>query len=224
MNKILIALSVAALVPFVDTYAQTGNEDWARHGTYSEANSQVVTKPKAVFLGDSITEGWANKDKEFFSDNNFIGRGISGQTSSQILCRMQEDVVSLHPKYVVILCGINDIAWNDGYAYTLETVAGNIKSMCEIAKANKIRPVLCSLLPSYKILWRTEVPDVEKKIAELNAILKDYAKANGIRYADYYTLLADGNNRIRSEYSNDTVHPLIEGYKVMEEYILKFLK
>lgn len=184
----------------------------------------MTVKPKAVLLGDSITEGWARQDPDFFTKNNFLGRGISGQTTSQILVRMRPDVVNLHPKYVVILCGINDIALNDGHAVDVEAAVGSIKSMCDIARANKIKPILCSLLPSYKFHWRPSVTDCYEKVLQFNELLKSYAKEQHLKYVDYFTLLSGEDGKIRPEYSKDTVHPTLEGFKAMEGYLLEFLK
>lgn len=217
-----ILFSIAVIFAALPLSAQ--NADWARFGTYAEANSSVTVKPKAVLLGDSITEGWARQDPDFFTKNNFLGRGISGQTTSQILVRMRPDVVNLHPKYVVILCGINDIALNDGHAVDVEAAVGSIKSMCGIARANKIKPILCSLLPSYKFHWRPSVTDCYEKVLQFNELLKSYAKEQHLKYVDYFTLLSGEDGKIRPEYSKDTVHPTLEGFKAMEGYLLEFLK
>lgn len=217
-----ILFSIAVIFAALPLSAQ--NADWARFGTYAEANSSVTVKPKAVLLGDSITEGWARQDPDFFTKNNFLGRGISGQTTSQILVRMGPDVVNLHPKYVVILCGINDIALNDGHAVDVEAAVGSIKSMCDIARANKIKPILCSLLPSYKFHWRPSVTDCYEKVLQFNELLKSYAKEQHLKYVDYFTLLSGEDGKIRPEYSKDTVHPTLEGFKAMEGYLLEFLK
>ena len=217
-----ILFSIAVIFAALPLSAQ--NADWARFGTYAEANSSVTVKPKAVLLGDSITEGWPRQDPDFFTKNNFLGRGISGQTTSQILVRMRPDVVNLHPKYVVILCGINDIALNDGHAVDVEAAVGSIKSMCDIARANKIKPILCSLLPSYKFHWRPSVTDCYEKVLQFNELLKSYAKEQHLKYVDYFTLLSGEDGKIPPEYSKDTVHPTLEGFKAMEGYLLEFLK
>ena len=221
-TKSLCCLAALTLLLTIPAHAQ--NEDWARTTTYAKSNSEITSSPKAVLLGDSITEGWAKADPDFFTQNNFIGRGISGQTTSQILVRMRTDVVELHPKYVVILAGINDIAHNAGHAVDVQTAVGSVKSMCDIAKANGIRPIVCSLLCSYYIPWRTDVPDCYEKVLEFNSLLKEYAKKNRIPYVDYFTLMADENGHIRPEYSRDNVHPVLEGFKVMEEYLLRFIR
>lgn len=217
-----IILSFVLLLAVSPLFAQKA--DWAWFGKYSEANANLTEKPKAVLLGDSITEGWVGADPDFFTANNFVGRGISGQTTSQILVRMREDVVRLEPKYVVILCGINDIALNPGHAVSIETAVGSIESMCEIARANGIKPVVCSLLGSYNIRWKPEVKDSFEQVVRFNELLKTYAKEKHIKYVDYFTLMSDGTGRIRPEYSEDTVHPNLDGFKVMEDYLLGFLK
>lgn len=218
-------LFVAALL-LVAPLALTAQEntDWANTSKYVQANAKVTVRPRAVLFGDSITEGWAKKDPDFFTANNYLGRGISGQTTSQILVRMQQDVVSLRPKYVVILCGINDIAQNPGHAVNIEAAIASIKSMCDIAKDHKIKPVLCTLLPSYKIRWRKYLGNVLGQVQEFNRQLKDYARSNHIKLVDYYAAFADDKGRMPEKYSSDTVHPNLDGYKLMEECILPVLK
>ena len=124
----------------IGLFAQT--KDWAQFERYESKNDSIITPPAVVFMGNSITDCWADTVPAFFTDNNFVGRGISGQVSSQMLVRFQEDVINLHPKVVVICCGTNDIAQNNGYI-SLEHILQNIKSMCELARANKIKPVVC---------------------------------------------------------------------------------
>ncbi|MBE6240364.1 MAG: acylhydrolase [Bacteroidales bacterium] len=196
-------------------------QDWAKFGRYEKSNSEVTQKPKAVFMGDSITDGWATKDPDFFSDNNFIGRGISGQTTSHMLVRFQRDVVDLAPKYVLILAGTNDIAKNNG-DITLANVLGNIKSMCEIAKANKIKPVICSVLPADRFGWRPGVKPAEE-IVKLNKMLKEYADSQKIMYIDYYSVLADENGGLPAKHASDGVHPNLSCYKIMEQIVLDTL-
>lgn len=196
-------------------------QDWANFGRYEKRNSEVTQKPKAVFMGDSITDGWATKDPDFFSDNNFIGRGISGQTTSHMLVRFQRDVVDLAPKYVLILAGTNDIAKNNG-DITLANVLGNIKSMCEIAKANKIKPVICSVLPADRFGWRPGVKPAEE-IVKLNKMLKEYADSQKIMYIDYYSVLADENGGLPAKHASDGVHPNLSCYKIMEQIVLDTL-
>jgi len=197
-------------------------KDWANFGRYANANAEVTVRPKAVFMGDSITEGWYRLDSGFFDGNNFAGRGISGQTSSEMLVRFRRDVIDLHPKYAVILAGTNDIAQNNGHIL-IENVFGNIVSMCELAKANKIRPVLCSVLPSKRFGWRPELQPA-RDIMELNGMLREYAETNRIPFIDYHSVLKDGDNGLPETYAADGVHPNIDGYKIMEEMVLKVLK
>ena len=174
-------------------------------------------------MGDSITEGWFRLDPDFFTSNNFLGRGISGQTSSEMLVRFRRDVLDFHPKYVVILAGTNDAAENNG-KITPENTLGNIISMCELAKLHKIKPILCSALPAGQFRWRKEITDAPDRVRTLNALLKDYAKKNRIVYLDYYPLMDDGNGSLPEALSKDTVHPTLEGYKIMEEAVLKVLR
>ena len=142
-------------------------QDFANYARYEKDNVKVKsqnTVPNAVFMGDSITEGWVNNDPKFFTDNNFVGRGISGQTTSQMLLRFREDVINLQPKKVVILAGTNDIAENNG-PISLNKIFGNIVSMVELAKANKIKVVICSVLPAYDFPSRKGIEPANKVIA-----------------------------------------------------------
>ena len=198
-----------------------GTNDWANFGRYAEANKTVKQPVKAVFMGNSITEGWVGADPDFFTNNNYVGRGISGQVSSQMLVRFQSDVINLKPKAVVILAGTNDIALNNGNI-SIEHIFENIVSMAELAKQNKIKVVLCSVLPAHHFPWRPEVEPI-KLINELNEKIKNYAKENKIPYADYYTAMVDEKKGLNSQYQRDEVHPNLEGYKMMEQVIQKVL-
>lgn len=220
MKKLTTILFTAFFAAFT-LAGQT--KDWARTDRYASANASLTTAPRAVFMGDSITDNWGNRtDPDFFTNHNFAGRGISGQTSCEMLVRFRTDVIDLHPKYVVILAGTNDVAQNIG-PVDLEVVLGNIKSMCELAKANKIKPVICSVLPASQFGWRKELKPAED-IARLNEMLKDYASGARIQYVDYYSALVDHNGGLPEKYAKDGVHPTLEGYKVMEEIILKYIK
>lgn len=197
-------------------------QDWANFGRYEAANKTVKTPSKVVFMGNSITEGWWNNDSLFFKTNGYIGRGISGQTTSQMLVRFRADVINLKPKAVVILAGTNDIAQNTGYI-SLENVMGNIISMVELAKANRINVILCSVLPAYDFSWRKGL-EPAGKIVELNKMIKAYADRNKLTYVDYHSALKDERNGLPEKYSNDGVHPTLEGYKIMEKIIAPALK
>jgi lysophospholipase L1-like esterase len=189
---------------------------------YSEANSLLPAATKnekrVVFIGNSITQGWAEQRTEFFSANNYIGRGISGQTSPQLLSRFRQDVINLKPVAVVINIGTNDIAENTG-VYDEEFTLGNIKSMAELAKANGIKVILSSVTPVGQYPWRKDIQDVPQKIQSLNAKIKAYAKANKFAYADYYSVMHDENHAMISSYGGDGVHPNAQGYAVMETVI-----
>ncbi len=226
---LLITLLMA--LPVTSLFAQKPDkDDWPNLKRYREANSQLPElgkrEKRVVFMGNSITDNWAKFHPEFFNENGFVGRGISGQTTPQMLIRFRQDVVNNNPAAVVILAGTNDIAGNTGYS-SLEMIMDNLKGMCEIAKANKIKPILCSVLPAYQYSWKKSVKPNEL-IPQLNAMIKEYAQKNKITYVDFFTPLVDntpGNeNGLPLKYSKDGVHPNMEGYKIMEEIILKVLK
>lgn len=216
-----IRIFIAAIAILLPVLSQA--QDWAKFDRYAEQNAQITVKPKVVFMGDSITEGWAKEDPDFFTGNNFIGRGISGQTTSHMLVRFRRDVIDLNPKYVVILAGTNDIAKNNG-DITLENVMGNIISMCELAKANKIKPILCTVLPSTGFYWRPEVKEPASDIIRLNEMIKEYAEAERIPLVDFHTPLKDENGGLPKVHAADGVHPNLQCYKIMEEIVLEFVK
>ena len=170
-----------------------------------------------MFFGDSITEGWKTIHPEFFIGKSYINRGINGQTTSQMLLRFRPDVIELKPKIVVILAGGNDIAGNTGPT-TPETILGNLISMCELAKANNIEVVLCSILPANDFPWKRGMEPADK-IEALNEMILKYAKANDIAYVDYYSAMVDEQKGLKSIYSEDGVHPNKEGYLVMESIV-----
>jgi lysophospholipase L1-like esterase len=151
-----------------------------------------------------------------------VGRGIGGQVTSQMLVRFRADVINLKPKAVVILAGTNDIAQNNGFI-KVEHIFENIVSMTELAKANKMKVVICSVLPATVYSWRKEIDPIQP-ISELNSKLKEYAIKNKIAYADYFSVMVDERQGLKKEYQNDEVHPNKAGYVVMEEVIQKVLK
>ena len=211
-----------ALLAVLAVEAQTPTKDWARFNRYEEANKQLTTAPDVVFMGNSITANWAKFRPEFFADNNFAGRGISGQTSSQMLVRFRADVIDLHPKKVVILAGTNDIALNNG-PITLPHILDNIASMCELAAYNNIEVVLCSVLPCKAYKWRPEVAPAPI-IKELNALIAAYAAEKGYPYVDYHSAMTDEEGGLPVELSPDGCHPNVEGYLIMERLLLDVLK
>ena len=216
MKRILLSLLFVAIAATL-----LAQSDWAQHDRYAAKNDSITTRPKAVLMGNSITDAWAKKRPEFFAANNFVGRGISGQVTSQMLCRFQADVIALRPKMVIIMAGTNDIARNNGYI-THEHILQNLQSMCELAKHHHIRPILCSVLPAAGFRWRPELTPAED-IKRLNQMIKAYAKANKIKYIDYYSALVDERGGLPEEYAADGVHPNNDCYQIMEQILLKNL-
>ena len=203
-------------------------DDWANLSKYDESNKKLmneIDENRVVFMGNSITEGWSNFDPDFFIKNPYINRGISGQTTPQMLIRFKPDVVNLKPKSVVILAGINDIAENTG-PIKIENIAENIFSMTEIALANNIEVFICSVLPAKAFPWSPSIKNVAKKVIKLNSILEKYCLDNNIQYVDYHSEMDDGNGGLKVPQhttENDLVHPNKDGYKVMEEVVSIFL-
>lgn len=199
------------------------NTDWPNLAKYKDDNIKIglpkSDENRIVFMGNSITEAWGRVNPDFFEGKSYINRGISGQTTPQMLVRFRADVVNLKPKVVVILAGTNDIAENTGPS-TLEMIENNIASMVEIAKANKIKVVLCSVLPAYDYPWKPGLNPSEK-IVNLNKWIKDHATKNGISYVDYFTPMADERNGLKKEFSEDGVHPNQKGYVVMTPLVEK---
>ena len=193
---------------------------------YAAANAELPAAegPRVVLYGDSITDGWASQRPEFFASTGFIGRGISGEETAQMLLRFRADVIDIGASTMVLLAGINDIAENLGDEYNEDATFSNIQSMVELCWMNGIRPVLCSLLPSYRFFWRPEAKDPLRKLESLNARIKEYCERHGITYVDYHAaLVGPDGHRIRTEFAEDTVHPNVAGYEIMEDLLLKAL-
>ncbi len=189
--------------------------DWPWLARYRDDNAKLIasgTKVDTVFLGDSITEGWARTDPEFFSKGN-VGRGISAQTTPQLLVRMHADVISLKPRVVHIMAGTNDIAHNTG-SMTAQDSQNNLMAMCEIALAHKLRIVLGAVPPASKYWWQPETKPKPQALA-MNRWLSDYARQIGARYADYAAVLTDASGAVKPELAKDEVHPTPEGYAAM---------
>jgi len=198
--------------------------DWPNLAKYRDADLSLPPaaddETRVVFMGDSITEGWGQHGvpapagrAEFFPGKPYVNRGVSGQTTPQMLVRFRQDVIQLKPRVVVILAGINDIAENTGKT-TLEAIEDNFASMSEIARANGIRVVLCSTMPASDFPWRPGLAPAPK-VKALNAWLKDYAAKNGFVYVDYYSPMANGEGGMKTELSPDGVHPNKAGYEIM---------
>ena len=145
---------------------------------YAEANAALpaVSGPRVVLYGDSITDGWARQRPEFFASTGFVGRGISGEETAQMLLRFRADVINIGASAMVLLGGINDIAQNMGDPYVEDVTYANILSMVDLCWQNGIRPVICGVLPSYNLRWRPEVTDTYEKVLSLNARLKAYPR------------------------------------------------
>ncbi len=212
------------LTPYQKSQLERTYNDWPFLAKFRDANALLPPpssgETRVVFVGDSITEGWGMKATatspgrgEFFPGKPYINRGISGQTTPQMLVRFRQDVVLLKPKVVVLLAGTNDIAENTGKE-TLEEIGNNISSMSEIARANSIRVVLCSVLPASDFSWHKGL-EPAPKIKALNAWMKEYAAKNGFVYVDYYSPMANSEGGLKAELSPDGVHPNKAGYDIM---------
>jgi lysophospholipase L1-like esterase len=193
-------------------------QDWPNLKRFQEDNAKLAApapdEKRVVFMGNSITEGWKNASPEFFNGRPYVNRGISGQTTPQMLIRFHQDVVKLKPRVVVMLCGINDIAGNTGPS-TLEMIEDNIAAMAEIARANKISVVLSSVLPAFDFPWKPGMEPANKVIA-LNEWIKTYAAQHKLVYLDYFTAMKDERNGLSKELAKDGIHPTKAGYAIME--------
>lgn len=212
------------LTPYQKSQLLRTFNDWPFLAKYRDADHSLPPpapgETRVVFMGDSITEGWGMKATatapargEFFPGKPYINRGISGQTTPQMLLRFRQDVIDLKPKVVVILAGTNDIAENTG-KISLEEIGENIVSMSDLARANGIAVVLCSVLPASDFRWH---PGLEPapKIKALNASIKDYAAKNHVVYVDYYSSMVNDEGGLKAELSPDGVHPNAAGYNIM---------
>ena len=197
--------------------AQDKLKDWPNLGRYHDANAQAQapqpTEKRVVFMGDSITDGWGHNEK-FFPGKPYVNRGISGQTTPQMLIRFRPDVIALKPKVVVILAGTNDIAGNTGPS-TLEAIEDNLASMAELARVNGIHVVLASLLPVCDYIKPQTNRRPPEQIIAVNAWMKDYTSKNGLVYLDYYSAMLDDKQMFKQDLTRDGLHPNEAGYAVM---------
>ena len=218
MKKIIVTLLLSG-TSLVMTAQQKLNE-MVNLERYAKDDQEILhqkdKKIDVVLIGNSITEGWVYQDSTFFKTNNYVGRGISGQTSPQLLLRFRQDVLDLKPKAVVINIGTNDIAENTG-AYNPKFTLDNIKSMAELAQANGIKVILSAVLPVGKYPWSPEIKDVPQKIDELNKNIKAYASEKKFPYIDYNTAMRDEKGAMRAGLADDGVHPNMSGYVIMEK-------
>jgi lysophospholipase L1-like esterase len=189
------------------------SRDFGQFCRYAADNrARAGEKVRAVFMGDSITDNWINADPTFFTDG-LIDRGISGQTTAQMLVRFRGDVIALQPQAVHIMAGTNDIAGNTGAA-TMRTLQGHIKSMAELARANGIKVILASIPPAIAFPWSPAMRPAPQ-ITAFNAWLADYARRNGFTYVDYHAALATADGAMKPGLSTDGVHPTPAGYAIM---------
>ena len=206
------------ILVFICSMANAQQKDWANLRFYEKENlalaEEIPLEDHIIFMGNSITQFWKPTRPEFFDKNPYLDRGISGQTTSQMLLRFRQDVIDLQPKAVVILAGINDIAENTGPT-TVETIFGNIVSMVELAQANNIQVILCSVLPAAAFPWNPNIHPKEK-IIQLNDLLSAYTKKHKLPYVDYYKAMVMKDLSLNAEYAEDGVHPNKKGYAVME--------
>ena len=217
-------LLIALLLPLACSQ-KINSQDWnefANTSRYDKANLELklhtTAHNRVVFMGNSITEDWLKIRPEFFDNKDYINRGISGQTTPQMLLRFREDVINLNPSVVIILAGTNDIAGNSGYI-SLESIIDNIKSMAEIANANGIKVIISSILPAIDYPWKPGL-DPASKIIIINKALKAFSEENNFIYLDYYAAMVDDKGGLKvPEYTtaNDLVHPNKNGYLVMEK-------
>lgn len=208
---VMVALCMGQAFAVDDKESST---DWPNLAAYRDKNAALqapaADEARVVFMGDSITEFWT---PAFFDDKRYVNRGISGQTTPQMLLRFRADVIDLKPRVVVILAGTNDIAGNTGPA-SIGMIEGNIESMAELARAHGIKVVLCSLVPANRYSWAPAIKPAEKIVA-LNKLLKEFAARSDLVYVDYYAPMVDAQFGLKPEYSEDGVHPNEAGYKVM---------
>ena len=218
--------TVLLLIATTSVWAQ--REDWADFKHYAADNNRLQDsirqsgwQPEAVFMGNSITEGWGKTHPDFFAKHGFVCRGISGQTTYQMLLRFNDDVLALKPKVVIILGGTNDIAENN-HEYVISRTLSNIRSMAELARLHGVAVVLCSVLPSSQYWWRKELTGIQPRIVQLNDSIRAYAESQHFPYVDYYAPMVYGPDRsLNPAYADDGVHPNSAGYDLMEPLVMK---
>jgi lysophospholipase L1-like esterase len=192
--------------------------DWPNLGRYGAENAKLTApatgEDRVVFMGDSITDGWGRRYGKFFPGKPYVNRGISGQTTPQMLIRFRPDVIALQPKAVVILAGTNDIAGNTG-PMTLEAIEDNLVSMADLAAANGIRVVFSSVMPVCDYIQNQTDRRPNETIISLNQWMKDYAAKHNIVYLDYFTVMLDDKSVLKKELTFDGLHPNDAGYELM---------
>jgi lysophospholipase L1-like esterase len=215
----VVAPQPAAVDAAQVTAMQAKLADWPQLGRYRAENATLAAvgqdEQRVVFYGDSITDGWGRRPNtgEFFPGKPYVNRGISGQTTPQMVVRFRQDVINLHPAAVVILAGTNDVAGNSGPT-TPEMTEDNFRSMIDLAKANGIRVILASITPAADYPWRPGLAPAAK-IKALNDWLKGYCVTRSVTYLDYYSALAGEDGGMKPGTSFDGVHPNAAGYAIM---------
>jgi lysophospholipase L1-like esterase len=218
--RITPLILLSALAAYSQTTAPSVPvKDWPNLGRYRADNASVSApaagEKRVVFMGDSITDAWGRKYGKFFPGKPYINRGISGQTTPQMLIRFRPDVIALKPKAVVILAGTNDISGNTGPA-TLEEIEGNLTSMAELAKANGIKVVLSSVMPVTDAIKPQTERRPPEKIKALNEWIRNYAAKTHAVYLDYYSAMVDDKGMLKTELTYDGLHPNDAGYALIE--------
>ena len=222
-NRTIAALAVAAWLGMtLPATAAAGH--WGDFDRYAASNEQLKrekTDDRVVFVGNSITDHWVRDRGEFFGAHpNYVGRGISGQTTYAFVTRFRRDVTELEPAVVIINGGINDIAENS-HPYNEDITFGNIRTMVEQAMMHGSKVILTTLLPAANIPWRAEIENTPDKIKSLNSRICRLAYLYDLPVVDYYSaLIAEDGVSLKPEYTYDGLHPNVEGYKIMEALIV----
>lgn len=214
----ICTVAICALIFAVIACSQGSPQDWANLSRYRDENAKLAPpapgEERIVFMGDSITDAWGRQIGKFFPGKPYVNRGISGQTTPQMLIRFRPDVIALKPRAVVILAGTNDIAGNTG-PETLEDIEGNLTSMVQLSQVNGIHVVLASVMPVCDYINPQTNRRPPEKILALNAWIRNYCATHGVIYLDYYSAMVDKNGMLRKELTYDGLHPNEAGYEVM---------
>lgn len=225
MRQLLTVLLALVVLPCTGQDKEIPPPDFGGLNRYKAANAALEgpVEGRVVLLGNSITDAWASVDVDFFKENNFVGRGISGQTSPQLLVRFRQDVLDLDPETVVIHIGTNDIAENTG-PYDEAFTIGNITSMVDLAEKNGIEPVIAAVLPATRFGWRPKLGDRSATIVALNQKLQALAMERGLKFIDYHSALKNEANGMDEDLAKDGVHPTMKAYDIMGNLLLKTLR
>jgi lysophospholipase L1-like esterase len=219
--------SITTLITLIAFFAAAPNaaQTFANLDRYANANAKLLKSGRdleVVIIGDSITDKWSRMRPHFFKETGWVGRGITSETTPQMLLRFRQDVLGLNPNTVVILGGTNDIADNSGPMRPEDTLH-YIDSMVQMARGTGVNVVLCTVLPARLLPWNTRVrPDLE--IPKVNALLRDYSERESVPLVNFYSVMTDGNGGMRDALSDDGVHPNSLGYSAMERRLTAQIK